>query len=95
MLGRLLQTVCVCVFLAKKPKRNIVWEFTKIFETMVGVELLEGYKRAVCDTKRYSNSMQNIFLNCSSPVSDSGLPAAIAKGFLVGRDSRESCVHCN
>ena len=25
-----------------------------MFETMVGVELLEGYKRAVCDTCRYS-----------------------------------------
>ena len=53
MLGRLLQTVWVC-FLEKKRKRNIVWEFAKMFETMVGVELLEGYKRAVCDTCRYS-----------------------------------------
>ena len=50
MLGRLLQTVWVCFFLEKKQKRNIVWECAKIFETMVGVELLEGYKRAVCDT---------------------------------------------
>ena len=74
---------------------EIVWEFAKRFETIIGVELSEGDKRAVCDTCRYSNSMQNIFLNFSSPVSDSGLPAAIAKGFLVGRDSRESCVHCN
>ena len=53
MLGRLLQTVWVC-FLEKKRKRNIVWEFAKMFETMVGVELLEGYKRAVCDTCRYT-----------------------------------------
>ena len=41
-------------FLEKKRKRNVVWEFAKMFETMVGVELLEGYKRAVCDTCRYS-----------------------------------------
>ena len=53
MLGRLLQTVWVC-FLEKKRKQNyIVWEFAKMFETMAGVELLEGYKRAVCDTYRY------------------------------------------
>ena len=52
MLGRLLQTVWVC-FLEKKRKRNIAWEFAKMFETMVGVELLEGYKRAVCDMYRY------------------------------------------
>ena len=54
MLGRLLQTVWVCFF-EKKRKRNFVWEFAKMFETMVGVELWEGYKRAVCDTRRYSN----------------------------------------
>ena len=48
MLGRLLQ--CGFVFLEEKRKRYIVWEFAKVFETMVGVELLEGYKRAVCDT---------------------------------------------
>ena len=48
MLGRLLQTVWVWFFLEKKRKRNIVWEFGKMFETMVGVELLEGYKLAVC-----------------------------------------------
>ena len=49
-----------------------------MFETMVEVELLEGYKRAVCDTRRYSifwyNSKENISLNFSSLVSDSGLP---------------------
>ena len=27
--------------------------FAKMFERMLGVELLEGYKRAVCDTCRY------------------------------------------
>ena len=42
--------LCGFVFLEKKRKRNIVWEFPKMFETMVGVELLEGYKSAVCDT---------------------------------------------
>ena len=36
-----MQTVWV-FFLEKKRKRNIVWEFTKIFETMVGVEPLEA-----------------------------------------------------
>ena len=35
-------------FLDKKRKRNIVGEFA-----VVGVELLEGDKRAVCDTCRY------------------------------------------
>ena len=78
VLGRLLQTVWVC-FLEKKRKRNIVWEFSKMFETMVGVELLEGYKRAVCDTCRYSIKFLVKFhgehpLNFSSLVSDSGLP---------------------
>ena len=38
-----------------------------MFESMAGMELLEGYKRAVRDTCRYS-----IFW--SSLVSDSGLP---------------------
>ena len=55
MSGRLLQTVWVCFF-GEEKKQNIVWEFANllVFETMVGVELLEGYKRAVCDTCRYS-----------------------------------------
>ena len=48
------RSLWVC-FLEKKRKRNVVWEFAKMFETMVGVELLEGYKRLVCDTCRYSN----------------------------------------
>ena len=46
---------CVALFfLEKKRKRNIVGEFAKKFEAVVGVELLEGDKRAVCDTCRYS-----------------------------------------
>ena len=48
--GRTIVADCVELFLEKKRKRNIVWEFAKIFETMVGLELLEGYKHAVCDT---------------------------------------------
>ena len=70
MLGRLLQIAWVC-FLEKKRKRNVVGEFAKMFEIMVGVELLEGDKRPVCDTCRY------ISLNFSSPGSDSGLPYSI------------------
>ena len=52
MLGLLLQTAVWVCFLEKKRKGNIVWEFANllVFETMVGVELLEGYKRAVSDT---------------------------------------------
>ena len=50
MLGRLLQTVWVCFF--GEQTKTKYWEFAKMFETMVGVELLEGYKRAVCDTCR-------------------------------------------
>ena len=73
-----MQTAVWVCFLEKKRKRNIVWQFAKMFVTMVGVELLEGYERAVCDTCRYSifweNSMENISLNFSSLVSDSGLP---------------------
>ena len=44
--------LCGFVSLEKKKKQNIVWEFANllVFETMVGVELLEGYKRAVSDT---------------------------------------------
>ena len=41
------------VFLAKKGKRIIVGEFAKMFETVVGIELLKRDKRAVCDTWRY------------------------------------------
>ena len=35
-------SLCGFVFLEKKQKREIVWEFAKIFETMVGVELTFG-----------------------------------------------------
>ena len=45
MLGQLLQIVWVCFFGEETKTNN---------ETMVGVELLEGYKRAVCGTCRYS-----------------------------------------
>ena len=43
---------CGFVSLEQKQQQNIVWEFANllVFETMVGVELLEGYKRAVSDT---------------------------------------------
>ena len=49
MLGRLLQIAWIC-FLEKKRKRNIVGEFAKMFEIMVGVELLESDKRPACVT---------------------------------------------
>ena len=52
----------------KKTKLNILAKFAKMFETVVGVELLEGDKRTVF------GSMENISLNVESPVSDSGLP---------------------
>ena len=62
--------VCVCVvffFLKKKKKkkkkkkrkRNIVWEFATLLETVVGVELLEGDKRA-------QETMGNISLTWAS-----------------------------
>ena len=57
-------------FLEKKRKRNIVGEFAKKFETVVGVELLEGDKRAVCDTCRYRVEKN---LECE------GYPGAAAK----------------
>ena len=41
------------VFSDKRKKRIVVGEFTKIFEKVVGVRVLEGDKRAVCDTCRY------------------------------------------
>ena len=37
----------------KQRKRNVVGEFTKMFEKVVGVKVLEGDKRGVCDTCRY------------------------------------------
>ena len=39
----------VGLLLEKKSKRNSVGEFTKLFETVVGLHFLEGDKRAVCD----------------------------------------------
>ena len=53
MLGLLLQTVWVCLF-GEETKTKYWLEFAKMFETMFGVELLDGYKRAVCDECRYS-----------------------------------------
>ena len=45
--------LCRCVFRDKRRKRNVVGEFSKMFEKVVGVKVLEGDKRAVCDTCRY------------------------------------------
>ena len=45
--------LCGFVFRDKRRKRNVVGEFTKMFEKVVGVKVLEGDKRAVCDTCRY------------------------------------------
>ena len=45
--------LCRFVFRNKQRKRNVVGEFTKMFEKVVGVKVLEGDKRAVCDTCRY------------------------------------------
>ena len=39
-------------FRDKRRKRNVVGEFAKIFEKVVSVKVLEGDKRAVCDTCR-------------------------------------------
>ena len=44
---------CVVCFFGEETKTKY-WEFAKMFETMVGVEFFQGYKRAVCDTCRYS-----------------------------------------
>ena len=45
--------LCRFGFRDKQRKRNVVGEFTKMFEKVVGVKVLEGDKRAVCDTCRY------------------------------------------
>ena len=45
--------LCGFVFRDKRRKRNVVGEFAKMFEKVVGVEVLEGDKQAVCDTCRY------------------------------------------
>jgi len=45
--------LCGFIFLDKRRKRNIVGDFAKIFESVVGVKILEGDKRGVCDTCRY------------------------------------------
>ena len=49
--------VAECVglfFLVKKREWILVWEFAKMFETVVGVKLLEGNECTVWDTCRYS-----------------------------------------
>ena len=70
-----------------------------MFETIVGVELLEGYKRAVGDTRRY-----RIFGKIPWRTSPwifhlwsvtQGFHTTIAKRFLVWRNSKERCVHCH
>ena len=69
--------LCGFVFLEKKRKRNIVGEFAKKFEAVVGVELLEGDKRTVCDTCRYRvekswkswNAIQEQLLKRKHPIS--------------------------
>ena len=45
--------LCRFVFRDKQRKRNLVGEFVKMFEKVVGVKVLEGDKRALCDTCRY------------------------------------------
>ena len=44
--------LCRFGFRDKQRKRNVVGELTKMFEKVVGVKVLEGDKRAVCDTCR-------------------------------------------
>ena len=46
---------CVGLFLLrdKRRKRNVTVEFAKMFKKVVGVDVLEGDKRAACDTCRY------------------------------------------
>ena len=45
--------LCGFVFVDKRRKRNISGEFAEKFEKVVGEKILEGDKRAVCDTCRY------------------------------------------
>ena len=41
---------CVGLFLGiSEENRNVAGEFAKMFEKVVGVKVLEGDKRAVCD----------------------------------------------
>ena len=56
MLARLLQTVWVWGFFFWRRNENeiLFGNSQSLFETMVRVELFEGYKWAVCDTCRYS-----------------------------------------
>ena len=42
----------VC-FQDKQRKRNVLGQFVKMFEKVVGVKVLEGDKRVLCDMCRY------------------------------------------
>ena len=69
--------LCGFVFRDKRRKRNVVGEFAKMFEKVVGVEVLEGDKQAVCDTCRYrvekswksGKSIQEQLLKRRHPIS--------------------------
>ena len=69
--------LCGSAFFEKKRKQNIVGEFIKLFHTVVGVELLEGDKCAVCDKCRYrvekscksGKSIQEQLLEREHPIS--------------------------
>ena len=43
--------LCGFVFRDKRGRRNVVGEFAKMFEKVIGVEVLEGDKRAMCITR--------------------------------------------
>ena len=60
-----------------------------MLETMVGVELLEGYKRVVCDTCRYSIFLIKFHGEFHLSSVTQGFHTTIAKGFFVWRDSKE------
>ena len=45
--------LCGIVFRDKQRKINVLSEFVKMFEKVVGVKVLEGDKRALCDMCRY------------------------------------------
>ena len=76
--------LCGFVFIDKRRKRNVVGELAKMFEKVVGVEILEGDKRAVCDACRYrvekawksGKSIQELLLKRKHPIS----PLSSTKG---------------
>ena len=83
-------TLCGLVFWEKKGKRKIVWEFAKIFQTMVGVELI--HVGTVFFGKIPWRTSPWIFHLWSVTQ---GFHAKIAKRFLVWPNSQERRVHCN